>query len=125
MLKLSNPDVALASESKKPDSGSVQKSQEGSKRKNDNSQGDGNKKKKGDNQYVHLYQVHTELNQPREQIFLANEKIVPFRRADPLRGPKNKRDLNKYCLYHQDRGHTTDEFRQLKDEIEGLNSRAI
>ena len=67
------------------DSGSVQKSQEGSKRKNDHSQGDGNKKKKGDNQYVPLYQVHTQLNEPREQIFLANEKNVPFRRADPLR----------------------------------------
>lgn len=118
-----NPDVASASASKKPDSGSAQKSLEGPKRKNDYSQGDGNKKKKGNNQYVPLYQVHTKLNQPREQIFLANEKNVPFRRADPLRGPKNKRDLNKYCRYHRDRGHTTDECRQLKDEIEGLISR--
>lgn len=117
---LSNPDAASASTSKKPDLGSVQKSQEGSKRKNDHSLRDWNKKKKGDNQYVPLYQVHTELNQPREQIFLANEKNVPFRRVDPLRGPKNRRDLNKYCRYHRDRGHTTDECRQLKDEIEGM-----
>ena len=78
----------------------MQKIQEGSKRKNDNSQGDVNKKRKGDPQYVPLYQVHTELNQPQEQIFLAKEKNVPFRRADPLRGPKNKRDLNKNCMYH-------------------------
>lgn len=47
-LKLSNPGVASASASKKDDSGQVQKNQEGSKRKNDNSQGDGNKKKKWD-----------------------------------------------------------------------------
>ena len=124
-LMLSNPDAASASASKKPDSGSVQKSQEGSKRKNDNSQGDGGKKKKGDNQYVPLYQVHTELNQSREQIFLANEKTVPLRRVDTMRGPKSKRDPNKYCRYHRDRGHTTDECRQLKDEIEGLISRGF
>ena len=52
-----------------------------------------------------------------------NERAVPFRRADTMRGPKSKRDPNKYCRYHQDRGHTTDECRQLKDEIEGLISR--
>lgn len=42
-----------------------------------------------------------------------------------MRGPKTKRDPNKYCRYHRDRGHTTDESRQLKDEIEGLISRGF
>lgn len=120
---LSNPDASLASASKKPDSSSGHKSHEGFKRKNDHSQGDGNKKKKGDNQYVPLYHVHTELYQPWEQIYLANEKHVPFRRADPLKGPRSKRDLNKYFRHHRDRGHTTDECRQLKDKIAGLISR--
>ena len=118
-----NPDAASALASKKPEPSSGQKSQEGFKRKNDHSQGDGNKKKKGDNQYVPLYHVHTELNQPREQIYLANEKTIPFRRVDPMKGPRGKRDLNKYCRYHRDRGHTTKECRQLKDEIKGLISR--
>ena len=52
-----------------------------------------------------------------------NERTVPFRRADTMRGPKSKRDPNKYCRYHRDQGHTTEECRQLKDEIEGLISR--
>ena len=120
---LDNPDAAASSASKKHDSGSGQKSQESSKRKNDNSQGDGGKKKREDNQYVPLYHVHTELNQSREHIFMANEKTVPFRRADTMKGPKIKRDPNKYCRYHRDRRHTTDECMQLKDEIEGLISR--
>ena len=29
----------------------------------------------------------------------------------------------KYCRYHQNHGHTTDECKHLKDEIEGLISR--
>ncbi|KAJ9168388.1 hypothetical protein P3X46_019918 [Hevea brasiliensis] len=31
-----------------------------------------------------------------------------------------RRDQNKYCHFHDDHGHTTDECRQLKDEIEWL-----
>ena len=48
-LMLRNPDATSALASKKPDPSSGQKSQEGFKRKNDHSQGDENKKKKGDN----------------------------------------------------------------------------
>ena len=96
---LDNPDTAAASTSKKNDSGSGQKGQDNSKRKNDSSQGDGGKKKKED-QYVPLYHVHTELNQSREHIFMNNERAIPFRRADTMRGPKSKRDPNKYCRYH-------------------------
>ena len=98
-------------------------SQEGFKRKHENSQGDGNKKKKGDNKYVPLYHVHTELNESRERVYMAHEKTVPFRRADPMKGSRGKRDMTMYCQYHKDHGHTTEECRQLKDEIEGLISR--
>ena len=31
--------------------------------------------------------------------------------------------MTKYCRYHRDHGHITEECRQLKDEIEGLISR--
>ena len=96
-LLLSNPDAASASASKNSGPSSGHKSQEGSKRKNENSQGDGNKKKKGDNKYVPLYHVHIELNESRERVYAANEKIIPFRRVDPMRGTRGKRDLTKYC----------------------------
>ena len=29
-----------------------------------------------------------------------------------------KRDMNKYCCFHEDYGHDTNECNQLKDEIE-------
>ena len=93
---LDNPDITTALASKKNDSGSGQKGQENSKRKNDSSQGDGGKKKKEYNQYVPLYHVHTELNQSRKHIFMNNERTMPFRRADTMKGPKSKRDPNKY-----------------------------
>ena len=96
-LLLSNPDVATTSAPKNLGPSSGHQNKEGSKRKQEYSHGDGNKKKKWVNQYVPLYHVHTEMNQPREEIYLANEKTVPFRRADQLKGPQNKRDLNKCC----------------------------
>ncbi|GAV61359.1 hypothetical protein CFOL_v3_04886, partial [Cephalotus follicularis] len=38
----------------------------------------------------------------------------------PLRSPANKRDSSKYCRYHRDHGHDTEECRQLKNQIEDL-----
>lgn len=86
------------------------------KRKNDNSQGDGNKKKKGD-VYVPLYHVHTKLNETKERIFITNKRVVPFRRADNLKGTRPRRDMSQYYRYHRDHGHITDECKPLKDEI--------
>ncbi|XP_060965287.1 uncharacterized protein LOC133034252 [Cannabis sativa] len=40
-----------------------------------------------------------------------------------MRNSRSKRDPNKYCKFHKDNGHTTDECCQLKDEIEILIAR--
>ena len=90
--------------------------------KNDDSHEDGGKKKKRE-KYIPLYQVHKELNETRERIFLTNEQEVPFRRADNTTLLRRKRDMSKFCRYHRDHGHTTDKCGHLKDEIEGLISR--
>ncbi|XP_038701827.1 uncharacterized protein LOC119998550 [Tripterygium wilfordii] len=37
-----------------------------------------------------------------------------------MRAPTEKRTSDKYCLFHKDHGHDTEECRHLKDEIEGL-----
>ncbi|XP_030487109.2 uncharacterized protein LOC115704026 [Cannabis sativa] len=37
-----------------------------------------------------------------------------------MRNSMSKRDPNKYCKFHKDIGHKTDECHQLKDEIESL-----
>ena len=92
------------------------------KNEGSNPEAEGGKKKKGE-RYFSVYRVYTELNESQENIYLANENQVPFRRPDPMRNQKSKRDSSKYCRFHRDTGHTTDECRQLKDEIEGLISR--
>ena len=92
------------------------------KNEGNNLEAEGGTKKKGEI-YFFVYKVYTELNESRENIYLANENQVPFRRPDPMRNQKSKKDSSKYCRFHRDTGHTTDECRQLKDEIEGLISR--
>ncbi|GAV78449.1 hypothetical protein CFOL_v3_21917, partial [Cephalotus follicularis] len=37
-----------------------------------------------------------------------------------LRSPTERRDVEKYCRYHRDHGHDTEECRQLKNQIEDL-----
>ena len=43
-----------------------------------------------------------------------------FKRSDPLHEDHSKKNQNKYCRYHKDVGHTTEECIMLKDEIEKL-----
>ncbi|KAG1365253.1 putative Retrotransposon gag protein [Cocos nucifera] len=58
------------------------------------------------------------LNAPRAQILTEVKDQLP--RPERLRSPPNKRDRSKYCLYHRDHGHDTEECIQLQDEIEEL-----
>ncbi|XP_062093927.1 uncharacterized protein LOC133799959 [Humulus lupulus] len=93
-----------------------------SKRKNNegnNPEADGSKKKKGDKNFS-IYTIYTKITDTQENIFVMNENQVPFRRPDAMRHQRTKRDSNKFYRFHRDLGHTNDECRQLKEEIEGL-----
>lgn len=54
---------------------------------------------------------------------------MQLRDLDLLRNPKkirttpNRRDKSKYCRYHGDHGHNTNDYFDLKDEIEFLIQR--
>ncbi|GAV71667.1 hypothetical protein CFOL_v3_15157, partial [Cephalotus follicularis] len=39
---------------------------------------------------------------------------------EKLRSPAERRDVEKYCRYHRDHGHDTEECGQLKNQIEDL-----
>ncbi|XP_074336714.1 uncharacterized protein LOC141673885 [Apium graveolens] len=48
------------------------------------------------------------------------EKDKDFKWPKPLRGDPDKRDKSRYCRFHKDVGHDTDDCRKLRDEIEYL-----
>ncbi|XP_077249060.1 uncharacterized protein LOC143888478 [Tasmannia lanceolata] len=60
------------------------------------------------------------LNTRREQILIAiqGEKFLTW--PQNLWTPGDKRNKSKYCWFHKDHGHDTDECRHLKEEIENL-----
>ena len=63
---------------------------------------------------------YTDLDSSRKDVFMTIEHIGVFKRPDPLHGDLSKRKQNKYCRFHKDIGHTTEECITLKDEIEQL-----
>ena len=63
---------------------------------------------------------YTDLVSLWEDVFIAAEQTGVFKRPDPLRGDRTKRNQNKYCQYYKDVNHTTEECITLKDEIEKL-----
>ncbi|KAL5571130.1 hypothetical protein UlMin_020727 [Ulmus minor] len=52
-----------------------------------------------------------------------NEHLGIFAIPPAIKTPVNRRDNTKYCRYHRDIGHITEECRVLKDEIERLIQR--
>ena len=41
-------------------------------------------------------------------------------RINPMKVPSVKRDKRKHCRFHRNHDHDTEEYQQLKDEIEVL-----
>ncbi|XP_014506292.1 uncharacterized protein LOC106766044 [Vigna radiata var. radiata] len=64
------------------------------------------------------FDYYTPVNAPRTKI-LREALSVELLSIRKLRSPKNG-DKGKYCQYHQNLGHTTEECVTLKDEIEAL-----
>ena len=57
---------------------------------------------------------------PIEQVLVQIRVDPSLQWPKPISTPVEKRDKNKYCRFHQDHGHRTDECRHLKDQVETL-----
>ncbi|XP_062086281.1 uncharacterized protein LOC133792395 [Humulus lupulus] len=55
-----------------------------------------------------------------QKIFIAIENQVPYKKPILITKDPNRCDHTKYCRYHKDHGHETNEYHQLKDGIEYL-----
>ncbi|KAL2234291.1 UNVERIFIED_CONTAM: Retrovirus-related Pol polyprotein from transposon [Sesamum indicum] len=70
--------------------------------------------------YSQKYNKYTPLNTTRARALLMVERKDVLRWPKPTRATPAKKNSSKYCRFHRERGHDTEECYQLKDEIERL-----
>ncbi|KAL5539356.1 hypothetical protein UlMin_044110 [Ulmus minor] len=96
----------------------------GKKNKNGGQNG-GNNNNRGGPPPAQIPRFHeyTPLTETVATVFNQAEHCGIFNYPPGIRTPANKRDNTKYCRFHRDTGHTTEECRVLKDEVERLIQR--
>ena len=65
-------------------------------------------------------QNYTPLNAPLDQVLMQIKDDPSLKWPEKMKGDPNKRNKSKYCRFHRDHGHDTDECYDLKQQIENL-----
>ena len=65
-------------------------------------------------------QQYTPLNVSLEQVLMEIKDDPSLKWPEKMKGDPNKRNRNKYCRFHRDHGHDTDECFDLKQQVESL-----
>ena len=65
-------------------------------------------------------QQYTSLNEPLEQVLMQIKDDPSLKWPEKMKGDPNKRNRNKYCRFHRDHGHDTDECFDLKQQVDNL-----
>ncbi|KAL5548582.1 hypothetical protein UlMin_003813 [Ulmus minor] len=90
---------------------------------NGNPNNNNNRNQAPQNNQVPRFHEYTPTTVPVATIYSENEHLGIFTIPPNIRTPVNRRDNTKYCRYHRDIGHVTEECRVLKDEVERLIQR--
>ncbi|GKV36263.1 hypothetical protein SLEP1_g44412 [Rubroshorea leprosula] len=69
--------------------------------------------------------TRTPFNLPRSQIFMQSKNKMDLRRPGPMRTVAATRDHTRYCDFHQDHGHTTEQCNSLKSKLESLAQKGM
>ncbi|GKV02707.1 hypothetical protein SLEP1_g15103 [Rubroshorea leprosula] len=67
----------------------------------------------------------TPFNLPRSQIFMQIKNKMDLRRPGPMKTAAATRDHTRYCDFHQDHGHTTEQCNSLRFELESLAQKGM
>ncbi|KAL5543990.1 hypothetical protein UlMin_007774 [Ulmus minor] len=97
-------------------------SQAGSSKAEENGNSNGKKDNVGNRNPIEN-QAHQNNQIPRFRDYTPTTHLGIFTIPPAIKTPVNRRDNTKYCRYHRDIGHITEECRVLKDEIERLIQR--
>ena len=65
-------------------------------------------------------QNYTPLNAPLDQVLMQIKDDPSLKWPEKMKGDPNKSNKNKYCRFHKDHRHDTDECYNLKQQIENL-----
>ena len=65
-------------------------------------------------------QQYTPLNVSLEQVLMQIKDNPSLKWPEKMKEGPNKCNRNKYCRFHRDHGHNTDECFDLKQQIENL-----
>ncbi|GKU89479.1 hypothetical protein SLEP1_g3611 [Rubroshorea leprosula] len=67
----------------------------------------------------------TPFNLPMSHIFMQIKNKMDLRHPDPMKTAAASRDHTRYCDFHQDHGHTTEQCNSLKSELESLAQKGL
>ena len=85
--------------------------------------GNPNRNQAPQNNQVPRFREYTPTTVPVATIYTKNEHLDIFTIRHNIKTLENRCDNTKYCRYHRDISHITEECRVLKDEIERLIQR--